>query len=232
MILLIANSLDLNLPGTSAAPTELSPPIANTRTNPTPDLHPKAKLIRFGAEWGGLRKKCDIPKTTTKVIETMRAEALDCLRISKLVSQETLDLLDNNWDQLGTERVVKFFNLFLLHKEDDRLRSADCPLAYLKGMIDSTIVSQRVIMTDLMERMAGITADLTLASDATQTYKKSLTTAEESWREQSSLISNYISQTESHLKTLTNRNDQNNRESKQTSKRKEVYRLHKIFVST
>lgn len=133
----------------------------------------------------------------------MRTESLSCLRKYGLVLRETLDILDGNWEQLGVERVVKFYNLFLLYKDDNRLRSGDCPLAYLKGMIDSTVVSQRVVITDLMERMAGVTADLTLASEATRSYRKSLAVAEESWREQSSLISKYISQTESHIKTLS-----------------------------
>lgn len=55
-----------------------------------------------------------------------------------------------------------------------------------------------------MERMAGVTADLMLASEATKTYRKSMTVAEESWREQSSLISKYISQTEAQIKSLSN----------------------------
>lgn len=113
-------------------------------------------------------------------------------------------MLYENWEQLGVERVVKFFNLFLLYKEDSRFQLGDCPLAYLRGLIDSTVVSQKIVITDLMERMAGVTADLMLASEATKTYRKSMTVAEESWREQSSLISKYISQTEAQIKSLAN----------------------------
>lgn len=164
----------------------------------------KSKLSKFCAEWGGLRKRCIEPKTTIKTGETLRAESISCLRNSELVSQETIEILDENWEQLGTERVVKFFNLFLLYKEEKRLQQGDCPLAYLKGLIDSTVVTQRIVITDLMERMAGVTADLMLASEATQTYRKSMATAEESWREQSSLISKYISQTEAQIKSLSN----------------------------
>lgn len=153
---------------------------------------------------GGSRQKCIEPKTTIKTIETLRAESLSCLKRSGLVSQETLDILDENWEQLGVESVVKFYNLFLLYKEDGRFQLGDCPLAYLKGMIDSTVVSQRIVITELMEKMAGVTADLMLASEATKSYRKSLTVAEESWREQSSLISKYIGQTEVQIKTLSN----------------------------
>lgn len=187
-------------PGPSSskqAKKSLHPPDASSTTF-------KSKLSKLNAEWGGQRKKCIEPKTTIKVVETLRAESISCLRKSELVSPETIDTLDENWEQLGTERVVKFFNLFLLYKEDQRFQKGDCPMAYLRGLIDSAVVTQRVVITDLMERMAGVTADLILASEATQTYKRSMATAEEAWREQSTLISKYISQTEAQIKGLSN----------------------------
>lgn len=132
----------------------------------------------------------------------MRGQALSCLSQSGLIDQNAVDLLDQEWDLLGVDRVCTFVTQFLVKQPDSALTEGSGPFAFLTGMVASMRTSQKDSVKELMETYANVAADLKLASQSITMFRSSMTEAEGVWKDQSSLCSGYLSRLESQLKNL------------------------------
>lgn len=203
----LLRAMDLPVVYMDARPVEVEAPLKSPKSKTKEDT-PIVKRTAadniniFKASWGGLRKQCIEPKTTKTVIKTMRREVLMCVRDSQILVQSEVDMLDNEWDTLGTDRVSMFIGLFLEKNPVNSLTVSPGPFAYLKGMVDSMKVTHDDLFSSFLESQANIAADMNLASKSVESFRASMTEAEGIWREQSSLCSKYLSNLESQLKLI------------------------------
>lgn len=201
----LINSMELVAnPKVPPQPTSADSSVSTQYKSISPEsVHQEASkpdpILIFKARWGQLRKDSPEPKTTMTVIKNMR---IKCLRDSGIIEGQPRDLLDQNWDMLGTDRVCTFISQFLVKKPDPILTTTPGPLCYLKGMVDSMRSTQSDLFVAFMEAQANVTADMRLASDAIKTFNDSVQDAEGIWREQSSICSKYLSNLESQLKLI------------------------------
>lgn len=187
---------------TTSSPTLLPPPSSPQEQEWIPDSSQQDPVRIFKAKWGGLRKECADPKTTRVVLATMRNQALTCIRDSKVIDLETLEMLDQNWDMLGVDRVCTFVDIFLVKKLDEAMVRGPGPRIYLKGLIDSMRATQTDQFMTFLESLANATADIRLTATSIDMFRKSMTEAEGIWRDQSSLCSKYLANLESQLKLI------------------------------
>ncbi|KAG7313261.1 hypothetical protein JYU34_000367 [Plutella xylostella] len=158
-------------------------------------------ITTFQRAWVEMKLNCVDPKTSLNVVKTMKAEVLSALVNSNLLPSDLTDKLEMQWDILGPDQVTMFLNLFLT-KRDDRTAIVEGGAGYfLEGMIAASQTHTKIQLLEAAESFALVKTDLDLTVKSLAATRTSMSESEDSWRAQSSLISNYSCQLESMLKT-------------------------------